>query len=78
MTKTNITLKLDTDVLRAARRLAAEEGVSVRDFLAAKLNEIVRPRKGYERSRKRALARLRKGFHLGWTAPRSRDEVHER
>jgi hypothetical protein len=27
--KTNITLKLDTDVLREARILAAEEGVSI-------------------------------------------------
>src|SRR5207248_806923 len=28
--------------------------------------------------RKRAVARLHKGFELGWTAPRSRDELHER
>jgi hypothetical protein len=76
--KTNITLKLDTDVLREARILAAEEGLSVSGLLAAKLDEIVRQRKGYDRSRKSAVARLHKGFDLGWTAPRSRDELHER
>jgi hypothetical protein len=75
--KANITLKLDTDVLREARVLAAEEGLSVSALLAAKLAEIVRQRKGYERSRRRAVTRLRKGFDLGWTAPRSRDELHE-
>jgi hypothetical protein len=76
--KANITLKLDADVLREARILAAEEGLSVSALLAAKLAEIVRQRKGYDRARKRAVARLRKGLDLGWTRPRSRDELHER
>ncbi len=76
--KANITLKLDADVLREARILAAEEGLSVSALLAAKLDEIVRERKGYDGARKRAVARLRKGLDLGWTRPRSRDELHER
>ena len=76
--KTNITLKLDADVLREARILAAEEGLSISALLAAKLDEIVRQRKRYDRSRRRALARLDKGFDLGWTPPGSRDEIHER
>jgi hypothetical protein len=76
--KANITLKLDAEILREARILAAEEGLSVSALLAAKLDEIVRHRKGYERARKRAVARLRKGFDLRWTPPRSRDEVHDR
>jgi hypothetical protein len=76
--KANITLKLDADILREARILAAEEGLSVSALLAAKLDELVRQRKGYERARKRAVSRLRKGFDLGWTRPRSRDELHER
>jgi len=78
MMKTNITLKLDTDILREARILAAEEGLSISGLLAAKLDEVVRQRKGYDRSRRRAVARLRKGFDLGWTPPRSRGELHER
>ncbi len=76
--KTNITLKLDTDVLREVRILAAEEGTSISRLLTVKLEEVVRQRKGYERSMRRALARLRKGFDLGWKRPKSRDELHER
>jgi hypothetical protein len=76
--KTKITLKLDADVLRAARVLAAEEGLSVSALLASKLAEVVRHRKRYHRARKRAVARLRKGFNLGWTPFRSRDELHTR
>lgn len=76
--KSNITLKLDTGLLRAARIFAAEEGTSISSLLAARLEEIVHERKGYARARRRALARLREGFDLRWTPPHSRDELHER
>jgi hypothetical protein len=76
--KTNVTLKLDSKILREIRILAAEEGSSISGLLAAKLQEIIRERKGYTRAQKRALARLRRGADLGWTPPASRDELHER
>jgi hypothetical protein len=76
--KTNITLKLDAALLREIRVLAAEEGTSISALLAARLEQIVRERKTYDRARKRALARLREGLDLQWTPPRSRDELHER
>jgi len=76
--KANITLKLDSDLLREVRILAAEEGTSISSLLASRLEEIVRGRKAYGRAKKRALARLREGFDLQWTPPRSRDELHER
>ena len=76
--KTNITLKLDSKILREIRILAAEENSSISGLLAAKLQEIIQERKGYARAQKRALARLRKGADLGWTRPASRDELHER
>jgi hypothetical protein len=76
--KTNITLKLDVSLLREIRVLAAEEGTSISAMLAARLEQIVRERKNYDRSRRRALARLREGLNLGWSRPRSRDELHER
>ena len=76
--KTNVTLKLDTALLREIRILAAEEGTSISALLAERLEQIVRERKTYERARKRALARLRDGLDLRWTSPRSRDELHER
>lgn len=76
--KTNITLKLDSDLLREAKVLAAEDGTSVSALLAARLEQIVRERKSYERARKRALARLRQGLDLRWSPPNSRDELHQR
>lgn len=76
--KTNITLKLDSDLLREARVLAAQDGTSISALLAGQLQQVVRERTGYDQARRRALARLRKGFNLLWTRPRSRDELHER
>ncbi len=78
LVKTNITLKLDADLLREVRVLAAEEDTSISAMLAARLEQIVRERKTYNRARKRALARLQDGMDLRWTPPRSRDEIHER
>lgn len=76
--KTNVTLKIDADLLREARILAAVEGSSISALLAARLEQAVRERKGYDQARRRAVARLRTGFELKWTPPRSRDELHER
>jgi hypothetical protein len=76
--KSNITLKLDAALLREVRILAAEEGTSISALLAARLENLVRERKAYDRSRRRALQRLREGFDLGWKPPASRDELHER
>jgi hypothetical protein len=76
--KANITLKLDKDLLRKARVLAAERDTSVSALLAAQLEMAVREREGYEQAKRRALAILKKGFDLGYTPPASRDELHER
>ena len=76
--KTNVTLKLDADLLQEARVIAAEEGRSVSALLTERLELLVRERKVFDRARRRALARLRDGLDLGWTPPRSRDELHER
>jgi hypothetical protein len=76
--RTNVTLKIDADLLREARVIAAEEGRSVSALLTDRLESLVRERKAFERARRRALARLREGLDLRWTPPRSRDELHER
>ena len=68
--KVKITLRLEAALLREARILAAQEGTSISAMLTARLEQIVRERKSYDRSRRRALARLRKGMRLGWTPPR--------
>jgi hypothetical protein len=76
--KTNITLKLDTALLREAKILAAENGTSISALVTSRLEQIVRERKTFSRARRRALSRLREGMDLHWSPPRSRDELHER
>jgi len=76
--KTNVTLKIEADLLQEARVLAAEEGSSISSLLATRLEEAVRERKGYNQARRSAVARLRSGFDLRWTPSRSRGEMHER
>ena len=76
--KTNITLKLDAELLREVRVIAAEQGTSISSLLGKRLEELVEERKGYNQARRRALARLRAGINGSWKKPRSRDELHER
>jgi hypothetical protein len=76
--KTNVTLKLDAALLRETRVIAAEEGRSVSALVTERLESLVRERKDFERARRRALSRLRKGLDLQWTPARSRHELHER
>jgi len=76
--KTNVTLKLDAALLKEARVFAAEEGRSISALLTDRLETMVRERKAFDKARRRALARLDAGLDLGWSPPRSRDELHER
>lgn len=76
--KTNLTLSVDSELLRDAKVLAARRGTSVSRMMAEQLEELVRRDREYERARQRAVARLEKGFDLGWTPPASRNELHER
>ncbi len=75
--KTNLTLKLDANLIRKAKVLAAKQGISVSRLLTDQLETLIRRDKVYERAKRRALARLECGFNLSWTPAVSRDEVHE-
>jgi predicted transcriptional regulator len=76
--KRNITLKLDTDLLRKARIFAAEEDTSISALLTEQLEKVVTERESYEQAKRQALAAIGKGLNLGLTPPRSRGELHER
>jgi hypothetical protein len=76
--KSNVTLKIEADLLREARVLAAEDGSSISALLANRLEEAVRERKGYDQARRSAVARLRTGYDLQWTPTRSRGDLNER
>ena len=76
----NVTVSLPDDVLRDARHLAVDRGVSLSKFLAMLLEEQVQVARQYREARDRQLKLLEQGFDLGthgnitW----SRDELHER
>ena len=76
--KTNITVKLDADLAREAKVLAARRGTSVSRLVADQLEELVRRDKTYQSAMRRALSRLQKGYDLQWQKPSTRDEIHER
>jgi hypothetical protein len=79
--KAKITLALDSGLLRDAKLIADEKGVSLSALVETCLEQVVSGRKTlrtYDRARKRALARLRKGMYLLRAPARSRDQLHER
>ena len=80
MDQRNVTISLPEDLLREARHLAVDQGLSLSRYVALVLEERVEA----TRSRRAAWERQRKlleaGFELGTcgTIAWTRDEVHER
>ena len=76
----NVKLSLPRDLVRKARHVAVERGVSLSALVGSCLEEVVAPGPAYEQARDRAIARMRQGLPMGvgeqpvWT----RDELHER
>lgn len=77
MRKTNITLKIDTQLLRKIKILAAKQETSISALLISLLEEQVGKDLEYEQAKERSLARMREGYDLGFK-PIPRDELHER
>jgi predicted transcriptional regulator len=76
--KTNLTLKLDRNLLRKVRILAAERDTSISALMVEQLEKAVQEHDGYEDAKRRALTRMKRASNLGYTPPASRDELHER
>jgi hypothetical protein len=74
----NITLLLDDDILREARILAAQQGLSVSAFLRRELSRLVQDQRGYVRARESAVRRLSHGSQRGAGKLPSREELHDR
>jgi hypothetical protein len=77
MTRANLTLQLDAEVIRRARIVAAKRGTSVSALAATQLTELVDEDERVELARGRAEAILKKAAARGgrnWT----RDELHDR
>ena len=76
--KQNLTISLDRQTIRKAKIVAARRDTSISGLLAQQLEMLVGEEEAYERAERQALELLDKGFHLGCSAPASREELHER
>jgi uncharacterized protein DUF6364 len=77
--KTNVTLKLDSELLQRIKVLAAERGTSISAMLSTQLEKVVLSGdRTYEDAMNRAIAQMKESTGRGWRKPKSRDELHER
>ena len=78
MPRQNLTVSLPQQTIRKAKILAARRGSSIRGLLAEQIELLVGEGEAYERARRKALALMEKGLHLGGEVRATRDEWHER
>ena len=76
----NVTISLPVELVREARHLAVDRGLSLSSFLAALLQEQIEMAHAYRGARERQLKLLERGIPLGTqgSVSWSRDELHER
>jgi len=77
MAKQNITLSLDKDLIQQAKQLSALKSTSISKLLSEELERLVRDHKQYEQAKRRALAAMKRGFHMGGRITATRDELHD-
>jgi hypothetical protein len=75
--KQNITLSIDAKLLKSARVIAAERGVSVSTLLAEELRDLVKQEAAYERAKSKAFALLARPFRLGGKRIKDRAALHD-
>jgi hypothetical protein len=76
--KQNITLRLNKQTIQMARVLAAKRSISVSGLITNQIEQLASGEDDYERAMQRAMARMKKGFHLGGTHSLDRKALHER
>lgn len=76
--KQNITLRLEKELIRRARVVAAKKDTSISNMLREELARVVNEAERYEQAKKSVLADLDVGFHFGGNLRASREELHER
>ena len=79
MAARNVTIQLDEDLVRQAKVLAAEKGMSLSAMMAQDIRQQLLARTQRERARQTALESMAEAAASGRRAPRwSREELHER
>lgn len=74
----NITLRLDNELIRKAKVLAAQQGTSVSGLLTRHIEQLISEEEVYDTARQHALTLLERGFHLGGKIPCPREQWHDR
>lgn len=75
---TNVTIKIDAELARAAKIYAAQRGTSISRLVAEQITKLVQSDMRYEQALARAQQHMSEAPALGWRKPLSRDELHER
>ena len=80
MATRNLTLRLDADLYKSIKVLAARRDTSISALVTDTISDLVEEETGYARARARALDLLAEGFDLGTRGrvPWSRDSLHDR
>ena len=76
--KQNVTVSLSVQTVHKAKVLAAKRSTSISALVAEQIESLVNEDEAYERAAASAIARMKRGFHLGGGPLVSRDELHER
>lgn len=76
--KHNITLSVESGLLKRARAIAARRGLSVSSLLADELRELVAEDAAYESAHTKAQALLDSAFDFGGARMKDRGALHER
>lgn len=76
--KTNLTIRVETGLVQAAKVLAARRGTSVSRLVAEELEQLVQRDRDYAKAKRQAFALMEKGIAAGWQKPATRDELHDR
>ena len=74
----NINLRLDKELIRKAKVLAAQRGTSVSGLLTRQIEQLINEEDVYEVASRHALTLLERGFHHGGKIPCPREQWHDR
>ncbi len=78
--KTNITIRIDSELARQAKIIASKKGISLSAMIGDWLSSITKRNSDYEKAYKRHKKMMEKGMNLGvYGKPTwAREELHER
>lgn len=76
--KQNLTISLNVQTIRKAKILAAKRSTSISGLVAEQIEALIGNDDAYERAAASAIARMKRGYHLGGGPMVSRGELHDR